>query len=251
VRLLISVRSADEAAAALAGGADIVDAKEPAAGALGPVAPDVLRQIVATVAGRRMVTAAIGDAHDERAIARTAADAASSGAALLKVGFAGVRSVARASALLAAAVDGANGVGTIAVAYADHAAVGSLGPEGVIDAAVRAGAVGLLVDTADKRGPGLVALTDQETLHLWVETAHTAGLLVAVAGQVAVEDLPWLQRLGADVVGVRGAACDGGRQGVVSAARVQVLGDVLALGLPPNGVRPHDPGRVRVPGRMT
>ena len=37
MRLLVSVRSAEEAAAAVMGGADIVDAKEPALGSLGPV----------------------------------------------------------------------------------------------------------------------------------------------------------------------------------------------------------------------
>ena len=37
MRLLVSVRSADEVAAAMAGGADIIDAKEPARGSLGAV----------------------------------------------------------------------------------------------------------------------------------------------------------------------------------------------------------------------
>lgn len=226
MRLLISVRGADEAAAALAGGADIVDAKDPAAGALGPVSPEVLRQIVAAVAGRRMVSAALGDAADERAVAHAAAVAASSGAALVKVGLAGIGSVTRAARLLAAAA-GASGAGTVAVAYADHAAAGSLAPEAVVDAAARAGAAGLLVDTADKRGPGLRGLVERPVLSLWIEAAHTAGLLVALAGQLEVEDVPWLQGLGADVVGVRGAACDGGRDGAVSAARVRVLAGVL------------------------
>jgi (5-formylfuran-3-yl)methyl phosphate synthase len=228
MRLLVSVRGASEAAAALAGGADIVDAKDPAAGALGAVTPDVLRHIVATVAGRRMVTAALGEAADEQAVAQAAAVAAASGATLIKVGFAGVGSATRTCQLLAAAVDGASGAGTIAVAYADYAGVGSVAPEGVVDAAVRAGAVGLLVDTADKRGPGLRGLVDRQTLGLWVDAAHTAGLLVAVAGQVTLDDVPWLQGLGADVIGVRGAACDGGRHGAVSAARVQVLARALA-----------------------
>jgi (5-formylfuran-3-yl)methyl phosphate synthase len=258
MRLLVSVRDAAEAAAALAGGADIVDAKEPAAGPLGAVTADALREIVAAVGGRRMVTAALGDAGDGAQIAQAAADAAASGAALVKIGFAGIGSVTRACELLTATIDGARGVGTIAVAYADYRVVEGLPPPAVIEAAVRAGAVGLLVDTAEKSGPGLRALVDQQTLNLWIDAAHEAGLLAAVAGQVAVADVPWLRQLSADVVGVRGAVCEGGRNGTVTAASVRSLTAALSnveLGRPPNGVRPgvrpHDPGHINLAGRMT
>ena len=43
MRLLVSVRSAAEARAALSGGADIIDAKEPSLGSLGAVGPLALR----------------------------------------------------------------------------------------------------------------------------------------------------------------------------------------------------------------
>ena len=46
MRLLVSVRSEEEARAALAGGAEIIDAKEPSRGALGAVEIGVLREIV-------------------------------------------------------------------------------------------------------------------------------------------------------------------------------------------------------------
>jgi len=42
MRLLVSVRDASEARAALAGGAGIIDAKEPLNGPLGAVSSDVL-----------------------------------------------------------------------------------------------------------------------------------------------------------------------------------------------------------------
>ena len=53
MRLLVSVADAAEARAALAGGADIIDAKEPRHGALGAVAPDVLRAIRNAVGAER------------------------------------------------------------------------------------------------------------------------------------------------------------------------------------------------------
>ena len=54
MQLLVSVRSAEEAAAALAGGADLIDAKDPAAGPLGPVSLERFREIVVEVAGARI-----------------------------------------------------------------------------------------------------------------------------------------------------------------------------------------------------
>src|SRR2546430_1416012 len=50
--LLVSVRSVDEALAALEGGADLIDAKEPSRGSLGQADLDVLEAIVSKV-GRR------------------------------------------------------------------------------------------------------------------------------------------------------------------------------------------------------
>ena len=79
LRLLVSVTNAAEASAAVAGGADVIDAKNPLAGALGAVSPDTLRDIHATVAGVRLVTAAIGDAADETEVERTAGTFAGAG----------------------------------------------------------------------------------------------------------------------------------------------------------------------------
>ena len=51
--LLVSVRSAAEALTALAGGAALIDAKEPASGSLGRADDAVIRDIVTAVAGWR------------------------------------------------------------------------------------------------------------------------------------------------------------------------------------------------------
>jgi (5-formylfuran-3-yl)methyl phosphate synthase len=61
MRLLVSVRSASEARVAAENGADIVDAKEPAAGPLGPVAPDVLAGILLALPGDMPLGIALGD----------------------------------------------------------------------------------------------------------------------------------------------------------------------------------------------
>jgi (5-formylfuran-3-yl)methyl phosphate synthase len=234
MRLLVSVADAVEASAALAGGADVIDAKDPLTGALGAVSADVLRGIHATVAGARLVTAAIGDAADEAEVERMAGAFAAAGAALVKVGFAGIASASRVEMLISAAVHGVGAggplvaCGVVAVAYADADRVASLPACAFIDLAARAGATGVLLDTAGKSGPGLRALIAPTALARWVAEAHEAGLLVALAGKLTADDLAFVREAGADVAGVRGAACVGGRTGRVSSERVAMLRELCS-----------------------
>lgn len=228
MQLLVSVTNALEAAAALAGGADIIDAKDPEAGPLGPVAIAALRGICGTVAGVRPVTAALGDAVDEASVEQAARGFSAAGAALVKVGFAGVTSSTRAETLTTAAVRGvhagsAQWRGVIVVAYADANRAMSLPPAALLEVAVRVGVAGVLLDTADKAGPGLRELCEAGALAAWVAEARAAGLLVALAGKLAAGDLLFVRDAGADIAGVRGAACEGGRTGRVATEKVRAL----------------------------
>jgi len=60
MQLLISVAGPAEARTALRGGADVIDAKDPRRGALGPVPLQRLAAIRAAVAGARPLSAAWG-----------------------------------------------------------------------------------------------------------------------------------------------------------------------------------------------
>jgi (5-formylfuran-3-yl)methyl phosphate synthase len=225
MKLLVSVRSRDEALAALEGGADIIDAKEPAAGALGSVSVGEFAAIVAAVGGAVPVTAALGDADSEEAVEARARAFAQAGAAFVKVGFAGVAAGDRVASMIAAARRGASPIGTavVAVAYADHPAIGAPSPDVITSAAATAGAEGVLLDTATKDGSGLLQLVGLEALRTWVGRLQAAGMFVALAGQLSASDLALVRTLDANVVGVRGAACEGGRNGLVSAAQVRRL----------------------------
>ncbi|HEX5435645.1 MAG TPA: (5-formylfuran-3-yl)methyl phosphate synthase [Gemmatimonadaceae bacterium] len=227
MRLLVSVRNVDEARAALAGGAQIIDAKEPAHGALGAVSPGVLRDIRAAVGNARPISAALGDATDVATVERAAREAAALGLAYVKVGFRGIVDIGLITQLLAAAVRGARAAGTgtsvVAVAYADAARVASAPPGAIIPAAAGSGARGALLDTACKDGDALFALMTPATIAHWVRAAHKASLTAALAGKLAACDIPALHILAADIIGVRGAACDGGRDGRVSEQRVRAL----------------------------
>jgi dihydroneopterin aldolase len=193
MQLLVSVADAIDAAAAVEGGADIIDAKDPSRGPLGPVSPATLAAIIGTVAGRRPVSAAEGDG-------------SIAGVAFVKLTT--PREIPGCAIVLAA--------------YADRQW------EDVIGAAATCGAQGVLLDTSDKMGPGLFRLLSEDTIGRWVETAHAAGLTAALAGRLTADDVPRAAALGADIAGIRGAACEGGRSGRVSAERVRTLASAIA-----------------------
>jgi (5-formylfuran-3-yl)methyl phosphate synthase len=229
MQLLVSVRSAEEASAALAGGADLIDAKDPTAGALASVSRERFRAIAVAVAAARPLSAALGDAADEAVVERTARAFVGAGAAFVKTGFAGISNADRVAALIAAAVRGAavcaarSSAAVVAAAYADADRAGSIARDRLIDIAAVAGARGVLLDTFDKRAGGLRDLIRPRDLAAWVDAAHNGGLFVALAGRLTAGDLPFVYDAGADIAGVRGAACDGGRADRVSAARVRDL----------------------------
>jgi uncharacterized protein (UPF0264 family) len=225
MQLLVSAATAADAAAALDGGADFIDAKDPSAGALGAVTPHVFASIVAAVGGGRPVTAALGDASSPPSVEADARMFVALGAALVKIGLPGPATVAAAHAIAASAVYGARGAGVVLVAYADmpHAAVS---PMALLDVASAAGAAGVLLDTANKRGPRLTQLATLAWLTEWTMQAHRRSLSVALAGRLRAEDLPIVRRSGADVAGVRGAACEGGRNGRIVAEAVRGLRSV-------------------------
>jgi dihydroneopterin aldolase len=222
MRLLVSVADARDAAAALAGGADLIDAKDPSRGALGAVSRAALRDICSTVAGARPVSAALGDGHDEAEIEQAAQHAAVSGIEFVKIGFGAAAERSRIAALLEAAVRGTarTATGVVAVAYADNP-----GParSELIEIAARCGARGVLIDTAHKRGPGLRQLMTPAAIHRWIATVHQSRLFAAVAGKLTLTDIPLVEDAGADIAGVRGAACDTGRDGRVVEEKVRGL----------------------------
>ncbi|HEX6535752.1 MAG TPA: (5-formylfuran-3-yl)methyl phosphate synthase [Gemmatimonadaceae bacterium] len=227
MRLLVSVVDVAEARAALDGGADIIDAKDPSRGALGAVNAITLRAIVRAVSGTRPVSAALGDVASEQEAERLAREAAFERLAYVKLGFAGIAAAGRVRSLVSEAVLGARvageRTGIVAVAYADARRAETVSPMTVIESAERAGAVGVLLDTAFKDGGTLFDIMDERAVAAWVAEAHAAALTVALAGGLSGADLSAARALGADIAGVRTAACEGGRLGRVSRARVAAL----------------------------
>ncbi|HEU5040293.1 MAG TPA: (5-formylfuran-3-yl)methyl phosphate synthase [Gemmatimonadales bacterium] len=235
MHLLVSVRSAAEAREAVAGGADIVDAKEPTRGPLGMVDPSVLRAIAAAVPVGMPLSVALGDCTGADAAAesvRAVAEGLGIGRAAqyLKIGFHGVGRRELVDEILGSAVAAAQGAGMaiVAAAYADHAAVGSPDPDVIASAAARQGAEGVLLDAWTKDGRTLLDWIEPSPLRRWVARSGRLGLLTAVAGSLDLATLPRVLESGADIVGVRGAACEGGRSGELRRERVARLREAVA-----------------------
>jgi len=224
--LLASVRSAAEAALAIAGGADIIDAKEPAAGALGRVESGVLRAILREVAGRRPVSATIGDLDLSPSMVSTAVEAtAADGADIVKIGvFPGALEATWAALKPLAR----RGLRLVAVMFADRA-------PNLVELPARcaeAGFFGVMLDTADKAAGPLTAHLDREALAGFVARARGLGLVSGLAGSLRLGDIPSLAPLGADYLGFRSALTIAGRSSGLDAAALRGVREALAQAAP-------------------
>jgi (5-formylfuran-3-yl)methyl phosphate synthase len=212
-KLLVSVVSAEEAARAVAGGADIVDVKDPDEGALGAPAPRVLSEVARVVGDAAPVSVALGDLPDlPHTAALAARGAVLGGADYVKIGLRGVGDPDRATAIMAAVVDAVGpGTAVIAAAYADAEALDppALAARWLPRLVERTQIAGALVDTFVKDGRGLYAWLSEAELTELIARTRRAGGSFAVAGQLRLGDL---RRVQADIVGVRSAVCrDGDR----------------------------------------
>jgi (5-formylfuran-3-yl)methyl phosphate synthase len=200
VRMLASVRTAEEAVFALQAGADLIDAKEPLDGVLGAVAPETLRAIVAAVGGRRPVSATVGDLPLDPERLRSAARLnAECGADFVKIGiFEQPFELSR----LRPVPPAVTGVPLIAVLFADRSP-----PLQVAADLAAAGWHGVMLDTANKGAGSLRDWTDHDWLADFVRQARGAGLLVGLAGSLHAQDVQPLATLGPDYLGFRGALC--------------------------------------------
>ena len=224
----MSVVDVGEARAAAAAGADIVDVKNPAEGSLGAPSPSVIAGIRAAVPAELPVSAAIGDMPNLPGTAALAAlGAAHSGAGVREGRALGRvdRSARRSPCCARCARPRADAV-VVAGAYADARRVphAPLAPELLPRVARAAGVDVCLLDTAVKDGRGLLDWLSPDALTALVDEAHELGLEVALAGALRAEDLPVVAATGADIAGVRSAACAGGlRSGSLDPARVRAL----------------------------
>jgi uncharacterized protein (UPF0264 family) len=223
--LLVSVRSAEEAVAALAGGADLIDVKEPSRGSLGRADDATIATVVRAVAGRRPVSAAFGDLLTDDVFAYQG-----TGLHYGKWGLKGwgKQPVHAWQGQFRQAVSRLHQCTPLCrevlVAYADYGRAASPAPEAVCAFANELGSGALLLDTFEKDGSTLLDWLSIPKIALFCRLSRNAGVPIALAGSLGREEITALRYLKPNWFAARGAACAGGnREGQVATRCVEEL----------------------------
>jgi uncharacterized protein (UPF0264 family) len=215
----------EEARAALAGGADIIDVKNPKEGSLGANFPWAIRAVADVARGIAPVSATIGDLPFKPGTASLAAlGAAVSGAEYVKAGLLGAKDQAQAVEMLEGIVRAVKDYDpkkkVVASGYSDFLRAGCLSPLLLPQAAASAGADLVMVDTAVKDGRPTFDFMSEAELEQFISRGHSEGLEVALAGSIGFAHLDLLKRLQPEIIGVRGIVCGGDRSSSVQAELV-------------------------------
>lgn len=215
--MLASVADLAEARLAADAGVDIIDLKNPAAGALGALPVAEVARIVAALGKARPVSATVGDLPMEPGtVVPAVAAMAATGVDYVKIGcfpggdWAGVLQGLKPLA--------EQGIRLVAVLFGDAAP----GLEWV-QALAQAGFAGAMLDTADKTKGSLRMLCEPEYLREFVAATRRHGLLCGLAGSLRVADVPSLLALAPDYLGFRGALCGGDRKAQIDPEAIRIM----------------------------
>ncbi len=224
-RLLVSVRNLAEARVALAGGADLIDIKEPERGSLGRSDRRTWNDVTRGLKEQVPLSVALGELRDDNLLSHASH--------VPPVRYAKV-GLSRAAAIgnwrmkwqhivrqLSPATE------PVAVIYADWQRAGTPFPHDILEQAGRLGCRVVLIDTFDKRQGSLFRVLSGYQLQCLVRQIRHAGFRLVLAGSLAADDIPRALQWKPDWIAVRGAACVGGRRGQVSREKVTRLSSRL------------------------
>jgi len=210
-KILISVTSIEEARLASAGGADIIDLKDPDNGALGALPLDKIAEVVRfvktqTVYGDKVTSATIGDLplHPDL-IARQAGRLLETEVDIVKIGFfsePGLQFADYEYCLNGLKALAAKGAKLIAVLFAEHSY-----PEGLLALIKNAGFYGVMMDTAEKNGATFLDYHSIEFVRTMARTLQDHGLMFGLAGSLKLQHVAGIKEINPDYVGFRGGVC--------------------------------------------
>lgn len=224
--VLTSVRNIEEARDAARAGADMIDLKEPRAGALGALPTTVVREVVEVIRAEHpalLLSATVGDL-EAAALTEMEAMADAIGACgvdYVKVGIApGMHGQM--------ALDHLAGLPwrIVPVLLCDDGLDMAL-----VEHACTLAFPAVMADTARKHAGSLFDCVPESDLRAMVEQVRACGLQVGLAGALRLGDLPRLKALAPDFAGFRSALCVGGRDSRLDPARVMQVRQGL-LGAP-------------------
>ncbi|MCX7666850.1 MAG: (5-formylfuran-3-yl)methyl phosphate synthase [Gemmataceae bacterium] len=216
IKLLVSVRSVEEAETALAGGVDLIDVKEPELGSLGSAAHSTIQEIIARVGGQVPVSAALGEWID------WSPAPIPSGLTFVKWGPSSLKELPSYQTLKTFASEAE----PVSVLYADGHKADSVSPL-QIDPKFFSGFQVVLIDTYSKDGSNLFDHLETSWLRQFRENLSLQGIALALAGSLNLSTLEEVKKIGPQWVAVRGAVCEQGRTGKVSLAKIKQFRDQL------------------------
>lgn len=199
--MLASVASLDEAIQVQEAGADIIDLKAPATGALGALKIDEVTEIVNRLDEDAVISATVGDLPMQPELVLTAVNEMwATGVDYVKIGlFPGGDWQASITGLKPVSSSGAR---LIAVFFGD------CDPDTRwFSELASAGFTGVMLDTQNKQSGSLRQIYARERLDEFVSKSRRYGFLCGLAGSLGNEDIAPLLELKPDYLGFRGALC--------------------------------------------
>jgi dihydroneopterin aldolase len=216
-RMLASVQDANEAQLALDGGADIIDFKDPSHGALGALDPELIAQGLRRVNNGTFTSATTGDwPLDPVVLTQAVRRIGETGVDYVKLGLIPGPSLQQCVEALAATTSEYR---LVAVLFADRGV-----PIEILPILRAAGFKGAMIDTFDKQAGGLRRHMTEGQLRAFVGAARGAGLMSGLAGSLRIDDVPALLSIEPDLLGFRGALCEGAdRRTALSMERIRAV----------------------------
>lgn len=200
-QLLISVTNIEEAQIALDNGADIIDLKDPSAGALGALPLVQIKTIVAYVNSQKPVSATIGDLPMQPdPILQQVALLANAKVDIIKIGFFDTDDYQACLDVLQNITQ--TGTKLIAVLFAENTYSASL-----IGAIKQAGFIGVMLDTVNKNGLTLMDYYSEEQRKKFAQGVFEYGLSFGLAGSLKLQHIALAKEINPTYMGFRGGVC--------------------------------------------
>ena len=201
-QILISVTSIAEAKIALDNGADIIDLKDPSAGALGALPLPLIQSIVSYINGQKLVSATIGDLPMQpELILERVVLLASTKVDYIKIGFFESSDFQPCLDAMQALTN--TGVKLIAVLFAEHSY-----PENLIETIKKAGFVGIMLDTANKNGHTFLDYYSEKRRKEFAQKVLALDLSFGLAGSLTFQHIVIAKEINPTYMGFRGGVCD-------------------------------------------
>ncbi|MBC7697085.1 MAG: (5-formylfuran-3-yl)methyl phosphate synthase [Bacteroidia bacterium] len=201
-QLLVSVTSVAEAQIALENGVDIIDLKDPAAGALGALPLSQIEEIVDFIDERKLVSATIGDIPmQSQLIFDSVAKLTNIKVDFIKIGFFPTDDYQATLDRLKTITS--KGVKLVAVLFAEHQYSDTL-----IRSIQQAGFNGVMLDTAQKDGNTFMYYHSAVNCKKFAKRVLEFGMSFGLAGSLQLQHVVAAKELKPTYIGFRGGVCE-------------------------------------------